>query len=265
MFKRLIVVILFSVLFGGCALAPKKAGIEIMSTPSAKVFIDNKESGMTPYKNNSLKPGEISVKLTTAEGTEFNRKIELQNKVNTVINWEFGKSEKESGGYVLSMEKTGDIKKSSLLINATPDKSAVLIENAILGFSPTKIDDIGEGDKQITISFPGYKSSNLFIKAIKGYQLLIDSKLAQDVPLIVETPEITPSPSIREAVKVKIKTTETGWLRVRAESNNSSAEVTKVKPDEVYVLLEEKPDWYKIDLTGGKSGWVSTKYVEKLQ
>lgn len=264
MFKRLTVVMLFSVLFGGCALVPKKAGIEIMSTPSAKVFIDNKESGMTPYKNNSLKPGEISVKLTTNEGAEFNRKIELQNKVNTVINWEFGKTEKESGGYVLSMEKTGDIKKSSLLINATPDKSAVLIENEIIGFSPTKIDDIGEGDKQITISFPGYKSSNLFVKAIKGYQLLVDSKLAQDIPLVVETPEITPAPSIREAAKVKIKTTETGWLRVRAESNNSSAEVTKVKPDEVYVLLEEKPDWYKIDLTGGKSGWVSAKYVEKL-
>lgn len=256
--------VLFSVFFGGCALVPKKAGIEIMSTPSTKVFIDNKESGMTPYKNNSLKPGEINVKLVTNDGAEFNRKIELQNKVNTVINWEFGKTEQETGGYVLSMEKTGDIKRSNLLVNATPDKSAVSIENEIVGFSPTKIDDIGEGDKQITVSFPGYKSINLYIKAIKGYQLLVDSKLAQDVPLVQE-PIITPAPSISTATKVKIKQTETGWLRVRADSNNSSAEVAKVKPDETYTLLEEKADWYKIDLLNGKSGWVSIKYVEKLK
>lgn len=265
MFKRLITIILFSVAFGGCSLVPKKAGIEIMSTPSVKVFIDNKESGMTPYKNNSLKPGDVNVKLVTSDGLEFNRKVELQNKVNTVINWEFGKTEKESGGYVLSMEKTGDIKRSSLLINSTPDKSAVSIENEIKGFSPTKIDDIGGGDKQITISFPGYKSINLYVKAIKGYQLLVDAKLAQDIPLVIETPEIALEPNISTAVKVKIKTTETGWLRVRADSNNNATEVTKVKPDEIYTLLEEKPEWFKIDLTSGKSGWVSSKYVEKLE
>ena len=111
MFKRLILIGLFSFFLSGCSLAPKKAGIEVITTPNAKVFIDNKESGMTPYKNNSLKPGEINVKILTNDGLEFNRKIELQNKVNTVINWEFGKSEKETGGYVLSMEKTGDLKK----------------------------------------------------------------------------------------------------------------------------------------------------------
>lgn len=265
MLKRLILVLFFSVFLSGCSLIPKKSGIEIMTTPSAKVFIDGKESGMTPYKNNSLQPGEITVKLTTEMGIEFNRKIELQNKVNTVINWEFGKSEKETGGYVLSMEKTGDLKKSSLLVNATPDKSAVSIDNEIVGFSPTKVDDIGEGDKQITISFPGYKSIPLYIKAIKGYQLVVDSTLAQDIPLATETQEAVPSPSVTSAVQVKIKTTETGWLRVRADSNNSSAEVTKVKPGETYTLLEEKPDWYKIDLLSGKSGWVSTKYAEKLK
>lgn len=265
MFKRLIVLVLFSVFLSGCSLTPKKSGIEIISTPNAKVFIDNKESGMTPYKNNSLKPGEITLKLLTNEGVEFNRKIELQNKVNTVVNWEFGKTEKETGGYVLSMEKTGDIKKSSLLVNATPDKSAVTMEGEITGFSPTKIDDIGEGDKQIIISFPGYKSINLYVKAIKGYQLLVDSKLAQDVPLATEVPEVTPSLNISTAVKVKIKTTETGWLRVRKESNNSSAEVTRVKPEETYTLLEEKPEWYKIDLLAGKSGWISAKYAEKLK
>ena len=265
MLRRLIFVVLFSVFLGGCSLVPKKAGIEILSTPSAKVFIDNKESGMTPYKNNSLKPGEVNVKLQTNEGVEFNKKIELQNKVNTVINWEFGKSEKEMGGYILSMEKTGDMKKSSLLVNATPDKSAVSIENEIVGFSPTKIDDIGESDKQITISFPGYKSINLYVKAIKGYQLLVDSRLAQDVPLVREAPEITPTPGVAAIIKIKIKTTETGWLRVRQNSNNSSAEIAKVKPDETYTLLEEKPEWYKIDLTAGRFGWVSTKYAEKLK
>lgn len=265
MLKRLILIGLFSALLSGCSLVPQKAGIEIISNPSAKVFIDNKESGMTPYKNNSLVPGEVTVKLQTTDNQhELVKKIELQNKTTTVISWNFGETDEQSGGYVLLMEKTGDKNRSSLLVNATPDKSEVTIDDEIKGYSPTKIDDIGENDKHIIISFPGYKSTNLYVKAIKNYQLLVDAKLAIEAPLVTETAVASATPEIANVTKVKIKSTETGWLKVREKSNSSSAEVAKVKPEETYVLLGEENSWYKIDLTNGKSGWISAKYAEKL-
>ena len=60
-----------------------------MSYPTAKVYINNKEMGSTPYKNLDLKPGENEVKLV-AGIREWKKTIDLQNNINTVIDWQFG-------------------------------------------------------------------------------------------------------------------------------------------------------------------------------
>lgn len=263
MFKKLVIVLSCGLVFSGCSLVPRKAGIEIMSYPTAKVYIDGKEAGMTPYKNSNLKPEETEVKLLV-NNQSFLKKIKLQNNINTVIDWEFGKEEKDSGGYILYMERTGDQNRAGLLINVSPNKSAIAIEGDIKGLSPTKIEEIGEGDKQVAISFPAYKTINVFVKALKGYQLVIDAKLAEENTVLNNEVVAEPTKEIGKP-KITILPTETGWLRVREEANASSAEVVKVKPKERYELLEEKEGWYKIDLSGGKTGWISAKYAEKLQ
>ena len=259
--KTKLFIIIASLFLGGCSLIPKKSGLEIMSYPPAKVYINNKEVGMTPYKNNSLKPGTIEVSLKT-DSNQWTKNVELQNNINTVIDWEFGKGEKDSGGYVLYLEKTGDSKKSGLMVNANPDKSAIAIDNEIKGFSPQRFNDITEGDRQLTLSFPGYKNLDVFMKAINNYQLVIEADLAEEV-----TPEATstaiPSPTVSQKKTVTIKPTETGWLRVRDQANSSGAEVGLVNPGEKYTLLEEAKDWDKIDMGNSKIGWVSAKYVSK--
>ncbi len=260
---------LCGLVLGGCSLKPQKSGIEIMSYPTAKVFIDGKEAGMTPYKNVTLKPGEAEIRLEARNKT-WKRKIDLKSDVNTVINWEFGEGENEDGGYLLFMEKTGNEKRAGLMVSASPDKAAVAVEGEIIGFSPLRIDDVSGGDKQVSISFPGYKSINLYIKTTGGYQLVIEAfmveqKIENDtenpLELVVEDLEPKMESSLGKVVILK---TETGWLRVREAASSGGREVGRVNPEEEYNLLEEKEGWYKIDYEEGKEGWISASYADKL-
>lgn len=271
--KAWLVVLLSSVVLSGCSLVPQRSGVEIMTYPPAKVFIGGKESGMTPYKNNSLKPGEVEIRLVAsgANAGEWKRKIRLENLANTVIDWEFG-AEGNMGGYVLYLEKTGDENKCGLIVNNLQDRAAVTIDGEMKGYSPLKIDNIDEGDKQITISHPGLQSKNVFVKGIKGFRLVIESELAidnggqQPAGENLEAKTASDSASTSSGKMVVIKQTETGWLRVRQEADGNSQEIVKVKPKDQFKLLEEKDGWYRIELPGQiTSGWISAKYADKLE
>ena len=266
MLKKFLILVLASVFLGGCSLSPKKSGLEIMSYPTAKVFINNKEMGSTPYKNLDLKPGDNEIKLV-AGTREWKKTVELQNNINTVIDWQLGDDSSEDSGYILYLEKTGD-KKPSLLVNTTPDKTTVKIDGEVKGISPIKVNELNEGDRQLVISFPGYKDVNVFMKAITGYQLVVNAQLAKeknDIGQLIETPTEATSSSlnVNQGQKITIKETETGWLKVRESSSSSSKEVTRVKPGESYALLEEGTDWYKIDLGSSQNGWISATYASK--
>ena len=87
---QLALVIISSVFLSGCLVSTKKSAIEINSYPVAKVYIDGKEMGLTPYRNRQLKPGEIEVRLITNE-SEWTKKIKLQNNISTVVDWELAK------------------------------------------------------------------------------------------------------------------------------------------------------------------------------
>lgn len=265
--KRLLaIIILGGLMMGGCLKVERRAGIEVTSYPTAKILIDGREAGMTPYKNTNLSVKETEIKLVAGEKVWI-KKIELKRNISTVIDWEFGKGNDDSGGYVLYMEKTGDRKRAGMMVNTTPNESTIVIDSEIKGFSPTRLADIGEGDRQVTISFPGYKSQQIFIKAIKGYQLIIESILAKEIAGIVSEPEEKSeeaSAAAELAVFVKIRETETGWLRVRKEPSSSSLEIKKIKPGETYKLILEQNGWEKIEMDGGVQGWISSKYAEKL-
>ena len=264
MLKKFLILILASFFLSSCSLSPKKSGLEIMSFPIAKVYINNKEMGSTPYKNMNLKPGENEVKLISGN-KEWKRKIDLQNNINTVIDWQFGDDSNSDSGYILYLEKTGD-KKASLLVNTNPDKATINIDGEVKGISPIKVSEIGEGDRQLLVAFPGYKDINIFMKAINGYQLVVNTKLATEknnIDQIINAESETISNNLNEIKKITIKETETGWLKVREASSSSAKEITRVKPGEQYTLLEEGKDWDKIDLGNGKSGWISTTYASK--
>lgn len=265
--KGVWLLLLSSFILSGCNLSLRKSGVEIITYPKANVYIDGKEAGQTPYKNNSLKAGEISVKLDSG-GLIWERKIHLESGANTVINWEFNKDMDTSGGYILYFEATGDNKKAGMLISSKPDRTAVALDDEIKGYSPIRLDNIGDGDKKLTVSSPGYKSISSFVKFVNGYQLVIKADLAKESEVVVPTENIITASESTESGDmitglVTIKETETGWLRVRSEPSNSAEEVAKVKPSERHPLIKETEGWYLINLGTGKSGWVSSKYAEK--
>jgi len=249
-------VVLSSLILGACGV--DRSGVEIISKPTAKVYLDGKESGMTPYKNNSLKPGEIEIKLDDGNGNYWERTIKLENNVTTVINWGF--TEDKNSGYILSMEKTGE--NGSILVNSSPGGAMIYIDGELKNNSPIKVEKVGEGDRKLSISYPGYKSINLIMKVIKGYQLIIDAKLEKETATNT-TDQISPTPTEELGPKIRIKETGTGWLRVREEANNSAPEVGRVKPGEVYEYMSSDTEWYLIKFQD-KTGWVSAKYVEKI-
>ncbi len=261
----ILIILVSTVFLGGCSLSSKRSAVEIDSYPVAKVYINGKEMGLTPYRNKNLTPGEIEIKLES-NGKSWTRKITLQNNISTVVNWEFGNSDDENGGYILYLEKTGDKNKAGLLANTVPNKSTISIDNEIKGMSPLKINDIGQGDKHIALTYPGHKTIDIFAKSIKGYQLVIESTLAEElVNDVDDEPSENDNPDLVTDTRkmIKIKETETGWLRVRENNSAVSKEIAKVKPGETYPVLEENTDWYKIDIGSSKSGWISSSYAEK--
>jgi uncharacterized protein YgiM (DUF1202 family) len=63
---------------------------------------------------------------------------------------------------------------------------------------------------------------------------------------------------------VLILQTPTGFLRVRDQASLNGAEIGQIKPGETYQLLDDKTTgWYQIQLTNGKTGWISSQYAQK--
>lgn len=264
MFKKGLLIIGCSFFLFGCTFGIKRSALEVYSSPEAKVFVNGKEVGSTPYKNTAMSPQAVEVKLNV--GTkQIIKKINLKNGLTSVLDWKFDDNG-DDGGYVLNMENTGS-EKCGLLINSIPSQATITVDNQITDFTPKRIDDLGTGEKHVAISFPGFQSSNLFLRTTTGYNLVVETKLIKDNQVIAPIEEETATASAMTTAnknEILIKQTETGWLKVRESNNGSSNEVAKVNPGEKYEMLEEDNGWIKIKLTDGKTGWISAKYAEKV-
>lgn len=262
MMIRVLTLLLLALLLGGCNMSLEKAGIEVLSEPNSKIFIDGKEAGYTPYKNNSLIPGEVLIKLQTDKGEIWEKKVRLQNRTSTIVSREF-KDNGENGGFILGIEPIGDKKKSPLIVNSSPDRATVMVDGETKGLTPMKWEDVGEGDRQITISYPAAQSVNIFAKGILGYQLIINADLPEEMYANNEMSP-TPTPKSELGKLVSIKNTETGWLRVRSEANKDAPEIGRVLPGETYPVFNEANDYFQIELKDKSKGWISTKYAEQI-
>lgn len=244
----------------GCGLSPI-AGIEITTQPPVKIKIDDKDAGMSPYKNRSIKVGTVDVKLGQEGIGYWNRQIELKKNISTVINWTFGKNEINSGGYILSMEKVGG-KQSGMIVSSSPAKATVLIGGENRGLTPLYIADLTEGDKEVKITMPGYTNINLGIRPVPGHQIVLEAMMAKEERVIVATPTPELNP-LESSNKIKILKTDTGWLRVRDMPSSAGLEIDKVNVGEIYDSVGDSGDWTHI-IVREKQGWVSTKFVEKV-
>ena len=263
-------IVLISSILTGCNLTLQKTELEIISRPVAKIYINGQYVGDTGtrYKNNNLKPGEIELEMVpeNKQLKPWNYKVKLNNLTTTVVERYFEVEDKYSSGYVMAMEKTGENDQPAILVNSRPADASIKVDGLIKGRTPTKLEKITPGDRNIIVSYPGYENQNLFVKAREGYQIIVDVEMATTK---IETPVSAnqePIETDEKEKKVLIKETGTGWLRVRETASSASKEVTKVDSGKKYKLIDNSvAGWYKIEVSTEVNGWVSAEYCQIVE
>ncbi len=250
---------------------PKPGGIRVEGSVPASIYINGSLTGKTPYQG-TYKVGNITLKIIPDAGDvnffPFETKLNLTPGIETVVRREFGSSEAESSGDIISFEK-GAGKETSLIVVSTPDNAQVSVDGVPKGFAPYKTSMISPAEHQITVKAAGFIDRVMTVKVLAGYRLNVFAKLAK-VPEALSTP----APSSVIKTYIEILPTSTGFLRVRTSPGTAGEEIAEVKPGEKYLYLEtdSSSGWHKIryrdpapGLPDGITGWVSNQFTKKVE
>jgi len=284
--QKLLIIIFSTFLLGGCTIRnpflKKPAGLNIESTPSAVVFLNDEEVGTTPFKNSDITPGKYQIKLVPESGSGnfsiWETQLNLKGEVTTIINKSFAESETDSSSYILELRpEPGE--GAFLSIISDPDTVNLNIDGKPNGYTPAVKLESTPGSHQLNLSSPGYKPLELSVNTVKGYNLIINVQLASD-EILLTSPQPASKSAITEPTKstksteltdlnkpyVIITETGTGWLRVRKEPSSSGVELGKVDVGEKLPYLGETSDtgWHQVEFEG-QDGWLSAKYAKLVK
>jgi hypothetical protein len=299
--KRLIILILgVALIIGGIFLFIRllagrgqgQAILKIKSTPSATVFLDTQHLGKTPYEGKAPS-GEYTLKLVPESGSfasSWETKIKLAPSVLTYINRELTDQELTSAGEILTLDKISS-PKGEIAVLSNPDGAQVSLDNQEPKLTPTSFLEVDEGNHELSISSPGFKSRSIEVKITPGFKLVVSVQLAfsseaspsaSPSPSPSGTPKPTtspkagasPKPTVSPAVQIPkpyVTISQTCWpecpgqLRVRVEPDKTATEAARVDAGDSFPLLEQKSGWYKIRYEGTKEGWISSQYAKKFE
>lgn len=265
--------------------------LKIISSPAAKIFIDNVEVGKSPYENANIKAAEYKVKIVPLDGgknaVSWESHINVYKNTLTYVSRELGTSDITSAGEVLTVVKMKDSPKDNVgevQIETSPQGAIVYLDSDEKGVAPLVLQDVPAGDHELSVYLPGFFRRAQKIRVQKGYQVDASFKLALDQSHKTLEEELdakrkeaseeakkkeeetkkeeTSTPSATSAKKLEILETETGYLNVRSEPAVSGDIVTKVNPGKTYSYTEEQNGWYKISVDPETAGWVSGDYVK---
>lgn len=251
-----------------------KGALQVTATPKSKVFLNGNLVGTTPLckcENLDMLPvGEYRIKLES-EGKQYpayEDNIVIVESVLTVVDRIFGEGA-TSEGNVITLKPLDDKKINQLFVLSFPAAAQVFVDKNTSGNTPLLIKEMTESDHEILLKKDGYKERVIRIRAVKGYQLYIIAYLGIDttVPIALPTTsQITATPSAMPvAASVIVLDTPTGYLNVREENSSTSKKIGTVNPGDSLEMLEEQEDWFKVKLTDGTIGWISSLYAQKVQ
>lgn len=169
------------------ALKPPQGFLKIESNYEAEVFLGGNLIGKTPLQQKNLKVGgySLSMKANVAtlgdnlaneevKAAEFSQKVDLNPGAITIVNYEFGPTEKFSAGEILGLREGGGIS-----IVTSPGDAEISLNGKTLGNSPlSQIAD--SGIYTLTVSKKGYLTRGLGINIEEGYGLVAWVSLALD-------------------------------------------------------------------------------------
>jgi len=228
------------------------AGLKVLSSTVADVYINNIKVGRTPYEDNKLSPTEHLIKLQAGEGGFWEGKVNLKVGTITVINREIGKDSSDSSGEILTLEKG-----SGATIISRPDGASVEIDGKGFGKTPGRF-EVSSGDHLFVLSHQNYLNRSIKASIPEGFNLnlVVDLSLSEiDLSSITKPTTNTPM--------VIVKNTPTGFLRLRDKPSLAGVEVARIDEGTELVLLEELNGWFKVKTSDGKEGYVSSQYVTK--
>lgn len=244
-----------------------KGALQVTSSPTSKVYLDNKYLGQTPLckcdAGDMIKTGEYTIRLVPLDSSlqEFQQKITISESVLTVVDRKFAK-DSLSEGYVISLMPLSDKKKISLSVVSFPEGADLLLDNNAIGTTPMRYDNATESDHELKVRKNGYKEKTIRIRTPAGYKLIVNVYLSTDITPPSPVPSQISAPSDTQAT-ADILNTPTGFLRVRDSASTAGNEIARVNPGEKYPLIDEQQDWSEIKLNDGRLGWVSSQYVQK--
>lgn len=281
--KKLFLVLASALILGGCSpkdlFVKSPSGLEIATSPAATVFLNGENKGETPYSDKNLKPGSYTLKLVpVADSTlpPYETKLTLISRVSTILSRTFAASDLDSSGYTLQLVEEGS-GETYLSVISEPDTVSATIDDKPSGFTPLSKLPLAPGSHQLVVASPGYLGQELAVTTVKGYNLIVNFKLASQVITLTPPTPATPSASVAPLASaipasssattmakpyVLIGETGTGWLRVRQEDSGSSEELGKANTGEMLKYLGESTElgWHKVEFES-QVGWVSGKYA----
>jgi len=225
----------------------------VYSLPSeARVFLDEKEVGQTPYEAKDLEVKDYIIKIARKEAS-WQGRVKLTPGTITIVNRDLATDSASSAGEILTLNKG-----KGLTIISNPTEAAVEIDGKSYGKTPISA-SIEPGERTILISHPNYLKRSIRADLPNNFNLTIsvDLSLSEADLATITTPVITQTP------EVTVKQTPTGFLRVRDKGSLNGKEIAQVKPGDTLILLEEQGVWFRIRLPDGTEGFVSSSYVEK--
>ncbi len=269
-FPLVAAIIVFAVLVVFINLKTGKGALQVTSKPQSDVYLNGKLIGTTPVckcdQKDMIGIGKYSLRLIPKDSSPplYEEKIDINNSTLTVVDKTFGE---ESSASVITLSPIRDKKDAQLMVISSPDRSDISLDDNPAGKTPLLLKNLTESDHEIQIKKEGYIDKILRIRTTKGLLLKAIVYLSPNssssnsaLPTFESIPTPVPTSSVS---KVLILDTPTGFLRVRSSSSASTSEVGRVTPGETYDVLEEDAGWYKIKLTDGTEGWISSQYAQK--
>ena len=240
------------------------------------VYLDQIQIGNTPIQQ-KIKVGEYLIKLIpnkeASQAATWQGKIKVYKNAVTHVGRALGSSDISTAGEISTVTKM-ESKPSrdnigEIAVESEPQGALVFLDLDEKGVAPLILSDVPKGTHELSVFLPGFIRRTIKLNVEAGFRTTTIVKLAID--------QLTPKESTKSAniisnkesssatgVKVRIKETPTGWLRVRSEPSVNASESAKVNPGESYALIEEQPNWYKILFNDEQEGWVAAQYSEKV-
>lgn len=163
-------------------ISPGRAALIVEANTESVVSIDGKDYGTTPLEV-ELRENEVKIKITPVAKIPYSyeTKVKLEEDVKTIVRREFGDSEVESSGLIISLEKQNE-KGAHVVVVSDPDNASVMVNGYNEGSTPLRL-NLAAGKHELTLSGLDYKPYKFLVNAIEGYTLTAAVDLGHEVPL----------------------------------------------------------------------------------